>query len=70
MAEEEEKTNQTLITEDTITKMMAMLFNGLLYLHNKHVCHRDIKPSNIYITKDLEQLKILDFNVALKYNLD
>jgi serine/threonine protein kinase len=31
------------------------------------VCHRDIKPANIYVAKDLESLKIIDFNVALRF---
>lgn len=48
-----------------------MLLDGLAYLHDeKHICHRDIKPSNLYVTKDLTSLKILDFNVALRFTPD
>jgi serine/threonine protein kinase len=46
---------------------MFNLLNGIKYLHDYGICHRDIKPGNIYITKDLEHLKIIDFNVALAF---
>lgn len=36
------------------------------YLHESHVSHRDIKPSNILITKDRQNIKLVDFNVAKK----
>lgn len=55
------------IDEPTIKKIMRMLLEGVTFLHSKGVCHRDIKPSNIYISKDLNTLKILDFNVALRF---
>lgn len=55
------------VNESTIMKIMKMLLEGLTFLHAKGVCHRDIKPSNIYVSKDLSILKILDFNVALRF---
>lgn len=34
------------------------------------MCHRDIKPGNVFVTKDLKQLKIIDFNVAITFKHD
>lgn len=49
---------------------MLKLLEGISFIHEKLVCHRDIKPSNIYVTQDIQDLKILDFNVALKFNIN
>lgn len=29
------------------------------------ICHRDLKPDNIIVTKDLSDLRIIDFNVSV-----
>lgn len=29
------------------------------------ICHRDLKPENIIVTKDLSDLRIIDFNVSV-----
>lgn len=55
------------IPEDIILNIMRQLLEGLRYLHEHLICHRDIKPGNLYLTKDLKQLKIIDFNVALTF---
>lgn len=46
---------------------MRQLLEGIKYIHENNICHRDIKPGNIYITRDLQSLKIIDFNVALRF---
>jgi serine/threonine protein kinase len=59
--------NDHYLKENEILNIMSQLLGGISYIHEKGVCHRDIKPSNIYVTKDLQNLKILDFNVALRF---
>ena len=33
-------------------------------MHDKNIVHRDIKPGNIFITGDLQQIKIGDLGIA------
>lgn len=48
-------------------RFMAMLLNGLQYLHGLRIMHRDIKPANLLIdSKDV--LKIADFGLARLFN--
>ncbi|XP_055587231.1 cyclin-dependent kinase 20 [Uranotaenia lowii] len=50
-----------------IRRYMAMLLNGLKYLHELRIMHRDIKPANLLIdSKDV--LKIADFGLARLFN--
>lgn len=63
----ENKSQEESLSETDIAKLMFKLISGISYLHDKGICHRDIKPSNTYVTKNLEELKILDFNVALRF---
>lgn len=65
----EDETNHEL-DEKSIRKVMKQLLEGITYLHSNRICHRDIKPGNIYVTKDLNRLKILDLNVALQFKHD
>jgi serine/threonine protein kinase len=65
--ENETKSGDCEITEEKVKDIMKQLLKGLEYIHSKNVCHRDIKPTNIFLTSDLKQLKILDFNVALRF---
>ena len=52
---------------------MKGLFRGLKEIHDKeNVIHRDIKPDNIILmsTTDLSKVKLVDFGIARKDQLD
>jgi serine/threonine protein kinase len=55
-----------VLTELNIKIIIKKILKGLRYFHSKGICHRDIKPNNIFLNKDLTQVKILDFNVAVE----
>eukprot|EP00347_Sterkiella_histriomuscorum_P024159 403332102 len=53
--------------EKTIKHIIKKLLEGINFIHENQICHRDVKPGNIYVTEDLETLKIIDFNAALRF---
>ena len=64
---DQESEEEVKFSEENVRKIIFKTLQGLKYLHEKLICHRDIKPGNIYVTQDLSQLKIIDFNVALTF---
>jgi len=44
-----------------ICKKLCM---GLNFLHQANIVHRDIKPENFLLTRDLENVKIVDFGLS------
>jgi len=35
-------------------------------MHKKGVYHRDIKPENLMLSKDLTQMKLIDFGISCR----
>ena len=51
---------------------MQQLFMGLTFCHAHKIVHRDLKPNNILLGKkdDISQIKIIDWEIAKKFNPD
>lgn len=53
---------------DLSIRQMLDLFKklcmGLDFLHQNNVIHRDIKPENFLLTRDMKQVKIVDFGLS------
>ena len=45
-------------------KVVDQLIDALAYIHSKQVLHRDLKPSNILITRNGNNVKIIDFGLS------
>lgn len=44
--------------------LCRMLLGAVAYLHRRNVVHRDLKPDNIMVAHGLQDLRLIDFNVA------
>ncbi|MCR5192581.1 MAG: serine/threonine protein kinase, partial [Bacteroidales bacterium] len=51
-------------TRQTRRKVVDQLVDALAYIHSKQIVHRDLKPSNILITRNGNNVKIIDFGLS------
>lgn len=47
-----------------IRKILLELCDALEYLHRNQIIHRDLKPSNIMITRNSQNVKLIDFGLS------
>ena len=45
-------------------RVACELVDAVAYVHSKNIVHRDLKPENILITRNGEQVKLIDFGLA------
>lgn len=45
-------------------KVVDQLIDALAYIHGKQIVHRDLKPSNILVTRNGNNVKIIDFGLS------
>ena len=45
-------------------KVVEQLVEVLVYIHGKQIIHRDLKPSNILVTRNGNNVKIIDFGLS------
>ncbi len=51
-----------------IKKISTQILSALEYCHKKQIFHRDLKPENILITHKGDNVKLIDFGLALSDN--
>ncbi len=47
-----------------VRKIVLELCDALGYLHGKQIMHRDLKPSNVLITRNGQNVKLIDFGLS------
>jgi serine/threonine protein kinase len=45
-------------------KVVEQLVDALVYIHSKQIIHRDLKPSNVLVTRNGNNVKIVDFGLS------
>ena len=48
----------------TRKKVVEQLVEVLIYIHGKQIIHRDLKPSNILVTRNGNNVKVIDFGLS------
>jgi serine/threonine-protein kinase len=59
------KSIRTLLSVPQVLRYAREILSALEYAHHRNVVHRDIKPSNIMITAEDDEVKLLDFGIAI-----
>lgn len=59
-----ERRSKDLSAKCLILKIILELCDALEYLHRNQIVHRDLKPGNIMITKNGQNVKLIDFGLA------
>lgn len=55
---------QTSPPAATLSKILSEILSAMQYYHSRQIIHRDLKPSNILITRNGNNVKIIDFGFA------
>lgn len=51
-------------TRKVYDKILGELLSAMTYFHGKQLIHRDLKPSNILVTRNGNNVKIIDFGLS------
>lgn len=53
--------------DEDCSYIIKSILLGLKHIHRHDYVHRDLKPSNIVIGQDFQNIKLVDFGLAVKY---
>lgn len=62
------QTTKKNIPESQIIKWTIQIALALHFLHESSVLHRDLKPCNVMLTEGGDQIKLVDFGLAIELN--
>jgi len=63
----EELAMKEKLQPDDVRKIVTSLFSALAHLHSLKICHMDVKTSNVMISKNFNDVKLIDLGNAEKF---
>ncbi len=54
---------------DRFLQLAIQITTGLAHIHSRNIIHKDINPTNIILNAQTGHLKIIDFNIASRYDV-
>jgi serine/threonine protein kinase len=55
---------RTDLSWQTKLPIMAKILSAITYLHQQGLIHRDLKPDNVFLTEDLNDVRVADLGIA------
>ena len=56
------------LSQQDITVIISQCFRAVEAIHRHQVIHKDIKPSNILVNPEKQQVWLIDFGLAIRFN--
>jgi serine/threonine protein kinase len=58
------------LPEQEVVFILKQLVQAIEYIHQQGICHRDLKPDNVLINPKTKEIKLTDFNISKRFEVE